>query len=105
MKKRIPINKMKCVTSSAADRRSAMPSLLLAFLIVSLLSLGTTFAHQPGVTERVSVDSAGNQGNDTSGFLSGPLLVLMAASSLSTPTPRISCQAATCLSTSSFTIG
>jgi uncharacterized repeat protein (TIGR01451 family) len=72
MKKRISINKMKCVTFSAADRRSTMPSLLLALLIVSLLSSGTTFAHQPGVTERVSVDSAGNQGNDTSGFLSGP---------------------------------
>jgi uncharacterized repeat protein (TIGR01451 family) len=73
MKKEILINKRKCVTFSAADRgRSAMPALLLALSIVSLLSPGTALAHSPGVTERVSVDSAGNEGNDRSGFLSGP---------------------------------
>jgi hypothetical protein len=32
MKKQIYINKSKCVTSSAADRRSAMPALLLAWV-------------------------------------------------------------------------
>ena len=74
MKKQIPINKSKYVTPSTADRRSAMPALLLALLIVSLLSPGTALAHPPGVTERVSVDSAGNEGNDRSGFLSGPAI-------------------------------
>jgi uncharacterized repeat protein (TIGR01451 family) len=68
MKKQIPINKSKYVTPSTADRRSAMPALLLALLIVSLLSPGTALAHPPGVTERVSVDSAGNEGNDASGI-------------------------------------
>jgi uncharacterized repeat protein (TIGR01451 family) len=67
MKRQIPINKPRCFTSSAADRRSALP-LLLALLIVSLLSSGTALGHPPGVTERVSVDSAGNEGNDASGI-------------------------------------
>jgi uncharacterized repeat protein (TIGR01451 family) len=74
MKKQIPINKTKWVTSSAADRRSGTPVLLLVLLIVSLLSSGTALAHPPGVTERVSVDSAGNEANDRSGFLSGPAI-------------------------------
>jgi uncharacterized repeat protein (TIGR01451 family) len=75
MKKQIRINKSKRVTSSAPDRRrSAVPALLLVLLIVSLLSPGTVLAHPLGVTERVSVDSAGNQGNDASGSLSGPAI-------------------------------
>jgi hypothetical protein len=42
MKKQIPINKPKSVTSSAANRcRAAMPVLMLALLVVSLLSSGT----------------------------------------------------------------
>jgi uncharacterized repeat protein (TIGR01451 family) len=68
MKKQIPINKLKYITSSAADRLAVMRSLLLALLIVSLLSSETALAHPPGVTERVSVDSAGNEGNDASGI-------------------------------------
>lgn len=49
---------------------------VLMVLIVSLLQLHveTALAHPPGVTERVSVDSAGNEGNDASGFLSGPAI-------------------------------
>jgi uncharacterized repeat protein (TIGR01451 family) len=74
MKKQIPINKLKYITSSAADRLAAMPSLLLALLVVSLLSSGTALAHPPGITERVSVDSSGNEGNDASGSLSGPAI-------------------------------
>ena len=37
-------------------------------LLASLLSTGTVLAHPPGVTERVSVNSAGNEGNDSSGI-------------------------------------
>lgn len=44
-----------------------------ALLVMAiLLSPGTAWAHPPGVTERVSVDSNGVEGNDISGFLSGP---------------------------------
>jgi Tol biopolymer transport system component len=75
MKKHIPIKKPKRVTSSATDRLcSAMPTLLLALLIVAMLSPRTALAHPSGVTERVSVDNAGNQANDASGFLSGPAI-------------------------------
>ena len=66
MKKQILINKLKYVTSSAADRCSAMPALLLALLIVSLLSPGMALAHPPGVTEWVSVSSDGTGANNQS---------------------------------------
>ena len=49
------------------------------FSFVILVSLGLlvpagALAHAPGVTERVSVDSNGNEGNGSSGFLSGPAI-------------------------------
>jgi len=66
MKKQIPINKTRCVTSSAAHRCSAIASLLLAVLVVSLLSPGTALAHPPGVTEWVSVSSDGTGANNQS---------------------------------------
>lgn len=43
-------------------------------LMAGLLNPGTALAHPPGVTERVSVDSSGNERNDRSGFLSGPAI-------------------------------
>lgn len=43
-------------------------------LMAGLLNPGTALAHPPGVTERVSVDSSGNEGNNRSGFLSGPAI-------------------------------
>jgi uncharacterized repeat protein (TIGR01451 family) len=43
-------------------------------LMVAVLSPQVALAHPPGVTQRVSVDSAGNQGNDASGFLSPPAI-------------------------------
>ena len=46
----------------------------MILLLASLLHPGTVLAHPPGVTERVSVDSAGIEGNDTSGFLSPPAI-------------------------------
>lgn len=48
-----------------------VPVVLVA---LGLLSPTATLAHPPGVTERVSVDSAGNEGNDRSGFVSGPAI-------------------------------
>jgi uncharacterized repeat protein (TIGR01451 family) len=47
---------------------------IIILLTISLLSPGKALAHPPGVTQRVSVDSAGNEGNDRSGFLSGPAI-------------------------------
>jgi uncharacterized repeat protein (TIGR01451 family) len=66
MKKQILISKRKYVTSSAADRCSAMPALLLPLLIVSLLSPGIALGHPPGVTEWVSVSSDGTGANNQS---------------------------------------
>jgi uncharacterized repeat protein (TIGR01451 family) len=43
-------------------------------LIISLVFPGMALAHPPGVTQRVSVSSDGAEGNDTSGFLSGPAI-------------------------------
>jgi hypothetical protein len=37
-------------------------------MLASLLGTGTVLAHPPGVTERVSVNSAGEEGNDASGI-------------------------------------
>src|SRR5688572_2586887 len=47
---------------------------VIVLLMASLLSPGTALAHPPGVTERVSVSSNGVEGNDPSGFLSGPAI-------------------------------
>jgi len=52
----------------------AMLVAVIILVTVSLLSPGTALAHPPGVTERASVDSAGNEGNDRSGVLSGPAI-------------------------------
>jgi uncharacterized repeat protein (TIGR01451 family) len=49
-------------------------SVLIVLFALGLLSPTTAFAHVPGVTERVSVDSAGNQANDISAFLSPPAI-------------------------------
>ena len=49
-------------------------SSLVALLAIGLLAPMPALAHVPGVTERVSVDSAGNEGNDRSGFLSPPAI-------------------------------
>jgi uncharacterized repeat protein (TIGR01451 family) len=46
----------------------------MILLLASLLHPGTVLAHPPGITGRVSVDSAGIEGNDTSGFLSPPAI-------------------------------
>jgi uncharacterized repeat protein (TIGR01451 family) len=47
---------------------------VVLLVITALLAPGTALAHPPGVTERVSVDAGGNEGNDASGFLSGPAI-------------------------------
>jgi uncharacterized repeat protein (TIGR01451 family) len=39
---------------------------IIMLTLVGLLSPGIALAHPPGVTQRVSVDSAGNEGNDAS---------------------------------------
>lgn len=46
----------------------------MLLLLASLLHPGIVLAHPPGVTERVSVSSAGEEGNDTSAFLSPPAI-------------------------------
>ncbi len=46
----------------------------MILLLASLLHPGTVLAHPPGITERVSVSSAGEEGNDASGFLSPPAI-------------------------------
>ena len=43
----------------------------MVLVVLSLLGPASVLAHPPGVTQRVSVDAAGNQANDVSGFLSG----------------------------------
>lgn len=50
-----------------AIQRLVLVSIVL-LTIVALLGPGTVLADSPGVTERVSVDSAGNEGNDASGI-------------------------------------
>ena len=44
---------------------------IILLTLVGLLIPGSALAHPPGVTQRVSVDSSGLEGNDRSGFLSG----------------------------------
>ena len=52
-------------------RQRAMVGMIMLLMLLSLLSPGSVLAHPPGVTQRVSVDSNGVEGNDSSGFLSG----------------------------------
>lgn len=47
---------------------------ILFLLLVSLPGPGAALAHAPGVTERVSIDSNGVEGNSESGFLSPPAI-------------------------------
>jgi uncharacterized repeat protein (TIGR01451 family) len=49
----------------------AIVGTIMLLALISLLSPGRALAHPPGVTQRVSVDSSGIEGNDGSGFLSG----------------------------------
>jgi uncharacterized repeat protein (TIGR01451 family) len=56
------------------NMRGRMLMGVMLVLIVSLFRSGTALAHVPGVTERVSVSSSGEEGNDPSGFLSGPAI-------------------------------
>jgi uncharacterized delta-60 repeat protein len=63
MKKQIPINKTKCVTASAADRRSGAPMLLLAW--VGLLSV--TFATATAQAQTLQSETTwGGNGSDVS---------------------------------------
>src|SRR5688572_30191897 len=71
-------------------------------LLTSLLHPGRVLAHLPGVTERVSVDSAGNEGTRRAAF---PTSVPMAVSSRLARLPRISSQAETYRATFSSTTG
>jgi hypothetical protein len=63
MKKQIPLNKTKCVTSSAADRRSGTPLFLLA--LVGLLWVTFTAATAPAQT-LLSETTWGGNGSDVS---------------------------------------
>lgn len=54
--------------------RRLMLAGVIMLSVVGLLSPSAALAHMSGVTERVSVDSNGNEGNDPSGFLSGPAI-------------------------------
>jgi uncharacterized repeat protein (TIGR01451 family) len=54
--------------------RRIQRSISAGLALISLLCPMTALAHPPGITERVSVDSDGNQANDRSGFLSGPAI-------------------------------
>jgi uncharacterized repeat protein (TIGR01451 family) len=56
-----------------APRRAALAGAVL-LLLIALFSPGAALAHPPGLTQRVSVDSTGVEGNDTSGFLSPPAI-------------------------------
>src|SRR5688572_26330931 len=56
----------KLTTRSAAH--SVAGSLLAVFVVVGLLGPVAALAHPPGVTTRVSVNSAGEEGNDASGI-------------------------------------
>ena len=53
--------------------RSLLGAILL-LVLVGLLAPGRALAHPPGVTQRVSVAADGSEGNDVSGFLSGPAI-------------------------------
>jgi hypothetical protein len=63
MKKQIPINKPKCVTSSATNRRSAVPMLLLAWggLLCVTFALATAQAQT-----LLSETTWGGNGSDVS---------------------------------------
>ena len=53
-------------------RRSISAGVLIVMLVSLMINPGAALAHVPGVTQRVSVSSDGIEGNDISGFLSGP---------------------------------
>ncbi|HEU5102392.1 MAG TPA: hypothetical protein VFU22_25390, partial [Roseiflexaceae bacterium] len=60
-------------TADSVTRRITR-SILIVLVMVGLLIPVAALAHTPGITERVSVDSDGNEGNDRSGSLSGPAI-------------------------------
>ena len=55
-------------------RGRTLMAALMVFMFISLFAPGTVLAHPPGVTQRVSVNSAGEEGNDASGSLSPPAI-------------------------------
>ena len=63
---------IKKYLTKRARKHLVIQRLMLASIvlltIVALLSPGTALAHPPGVTQRVSVSSAGEEGNDASGI-------------------------------------
>lgn len=61
---------MKSLRTSGLKHKAMLGTIMLLTLI-GLLSPGRALAHSPGLTQRVSVDSNGVEGNDRSGFLSG----------------------------------
>lgn len=60
MKKQILINKLKYVTSSAADRRSAMPSLLLAWVGLLWITLAPAMAQAQTLQSETTWGGAGS---------------------------------------------
>ena len=49
-------------------RRSILAGVLIIMFVSLMINPGAALAHVPGVTQRVSVDSLGNEGNDASGI-------------------------------------
>jgi hypothetical protein len=63
MKNQIPINKLKSVTSSTTDRRSAMPVLLLACVALMWVTFATATAQAQTL---LSETTWGGNGSDVS---------------------------------------
>ena len=62
---------MKIELKSSRAKRAVQRTLLagaMALVLASLFGPGAVLAHPPGVTQRVSVNSAGEEGNDASGI-------------------------------------
>src|SRR5688500_5651781 len=66
-------NPAKRATGPFPVRKSILAGVLIV-MFVSLTTPRAALAHVPGVTQRVSVSSDGTEGNDPSGFLSGPAI-------------------------------
>lgn len=61
-------------TGQFPGRRSILAGVLMVLLVSLMINPRAALAHVPGVTQRVSVSSDGAEGNDPSGFLSGPAI-------------------------------